>query len=91
MLEDQDKREIQKMIDLASRRDYSKRVGDTPNDALQLVPRKYVNLSGVFVARPASVAATLGQQYFATDLGYPVFFNDSNEWVDSTGSVIGSN
>lgn len=63
--------------------------GDTPTDALQLTPRKYVNLNGTIANRPNSSVASLGQQYFATDLGYPAYFNGTN-WVNSVGSVIGS-
>lgn len=91
MLDQNDKNEIKKMIDLASKRDYSKRIGDTPTDALQLTPRKYVNLYGSVVGRPASVAATVGQQFFATDLGFPIYFGTNNAWVDSTGSVVAFN
>lgn len=45
MMDPKDKEEINKMIDLATRQSYSKRVGDTPTDALQLVPKKYMDSS----------------------------------------------
>jgi len=91
MLEQNDKNEIIRMIDLSTRRSYQKRVGDTPNDALQLTPKKYVNAFGSVAGRPASVAASVGQQFFATDLGYPIFFGTNNAWVNSAGSIIASN
>lgn len=91
MLDANDKKEIERMIDLANRQLYSKRIGDTPNDALQLTPRKYVNLYGSVAGRPASVAATIGQQYFSTTNGFPIFFNTNKQWVTATGSIIASN
>lgn len=42
-MEESDKKEIQRMVDLSVEASYSKRVGDTPTDALQLVPKKYVD------------------------------------------------
>lgn len=82
-----EKPEVQKLIRDEVTESFNKRVGDTPNDALQLVSRKYVNLNGVLASRPTSSVASTGQQYFATDLGKPVFFNGT-KWVDSTSSVI---
>lgn len=67
-----------------------KRVGDTPTDALQLVNRKYVNLNGTLANRPASVLAILGQQYYATDINIPLFY-DGTKWRNGIGSVIASN
>ncbi len=43
MLNYDDKREINKMIDLATGKTFDKRIGDTPTDANQLVPKKYVD------------------------------------------------
>ena len=91
MLTPQDKQEIEKLVDRLTRKTYDKRVGDTPNDALQLTPRKYVNLYGSVAGRPASVAATIGQQYFNTTVGYPIFFTTNNNWVSATGSVVAFN
>ena len=90
-LDREQKQEIEKIIDLATRRSFSKRIGDTPTDTLQLVPRKYVNLYGSIAGRPASIAATVGQQFFDTDGNRPIFFTPNNNWVDATGSVIASN
>jgi hypothetical protein len=91
MLDPNDKKEIDRMIDLKTRREYSKRIGDTPNDALQLAPRKYVNMYGSIAGRPASIAASVGQQYFDTTGNRPIFFTSNNNWVDSVGSVVAFN
>lgn len=86
-LTDQMKREIEKLIDLATRRSYDKRVGDTPNDALQLVPKKYVNLNGLVANRPSSSVASVGQFFLATNTGLPMWYTTAG-WVDGVGSVI---
>ena len=91
MLDPEQKLEIQKMIDLATRGTFSKRIGDTPSDALQLTPKKYVNLYGSVAGRPGSIAAGVGQQFFATDLGYPIYFGTNSAWVNSVGSVVAFN
>lgn len=91
MLDPRDKEEIRKLSDFLSRQAYSRRVGDTPNDRLQLAPMKYVNLYGSVAGRPASVAATIGQQYFATDLSYPIYFGTNNAWVNGAGSIVAFN
>ena len=90
MLDPDDRKEIEKMI-WKSSSFTNRQLGDTPNDALQFSPRKYVNLSGTVAQRPASVAASLGQQYFATDLNKPLFFDGNNHWRDATSSIIASN
>lgn len=64
-----------------------RKLTDTPTDDFQATPRKYVNLYGSIVGRPQ--VSVVGQQYFATDLGYPIFRNSNNAWVSSTGSVVG--
>lgn len=64
--------------------------GDTPTDTLQLTPKKYVNLNGTLAARPASVLAVKGQQYYATDINIPLFF-DGSAWRNGVGSVIANN
>lgn len=69
---------------------YDKKIGDTPTDNLQLVPRKYVNLNGTLSNRPASVLAVIGQQYYATDINVPLFY-DGTKWRNGVGSVIASN
>lgn len=91
MIDKEIKREVEKMIELASRRSYSKRVGDTPSDSLQLTPKKYVNAYGSIAGRPASLVASVGQQYFDTTGNRPIFFTPNTNWVDATGSVVASN
>jgi hypothetical protein len=92
MLDPQDKKEIERMIDLATRRSYSKRVGDTPSDALQLIPKKYLEYADVTANRPASVIGLLSRQFFNTTTGIPNFWNPSSSvWVSATGSVVASN
>ena len=71
-------------------KNYNKKIGDTPTDNLQLVPRKYVNLNGNLVNRPASVIAQIGQQYYATDINIPLFYDGTN-WRNGIGSIIASN
>ena len=81
---------IQKAITFATR--FSKRkIGDMPTDSNQLTPRGYVNMYGSIAGRPASVAAVIGQQYFNTTDGLPIFFNTNNQWVNATGSVVATN
>lgn len=80
------KQDVEKII-----RDYSKgpsftnrKLTDTPTDDLSIVNRKYVNMSGTTAQRPNS--PVVGQQYFETTIGRPVFF-DGTDWVDGAGSV----
>jgi len=63
-----------------------RKITDTPKDDLQVVPRKYVNMYGSIAGRPQ--VSVIGQQYFATDLGYPIFRNSNNAWVSATSSVV---
>lgn len=42
-------------------------------------------LSGATASRPAT--PTIGQRYFDTTLGKPVWFNGTN-WVDATGAIV---
>mgnify|MGYP001563867220 CR=1 FL=1 len=60
---------------------------DTPTDDLQVVPRKYVNAYGSIASRPQ--VSVVGQQFFSTTDGYPIFRNSNNAWVSATGSVVG--
>lgn len=82
------------MIDEAIRKSLNfpvRKLGDTPTDAYQLTPVKYVNMNGSVIGRPASVAATVGQFYFNTQTNIPMWFTTNNNWVNSVGSVIASN
>ena len=58
---------------------------DTPTDSLSVVNRRFVTLNGATGSRPTS--SILGQYYFDTTLGYPVYWNGST-WVDGTGNVV---
>ena len=62
-----------------------RKVTDTPTDALQVVNRKYVTLNGVSASRPTS--SVLGQYYFDTSLGIPVWWNGT-AFVNSAGVVV---
>lgn len=63
----------------------ARKLTDTPTDALAVVNRKFVTLNGVTASRPTS--SILGQFYFDTTLGYPVWWNGST-WVDSGGNPV---
>lgn len=65
----------------------SRKITDTPTDNLMTVNRKYVNMYGSIAGRP--ISSVVGQQYFATDLGYPIFKSNNGAWVNATGSVVG--
>ena len=86
MITPEDKNEIEKMIELASKSDFNKRIGDTPTDTLQLVNRRYVNMYGSVLGRP--VSSVVGQQYFDTSIGRPIFRRGDGAWVDGVGSVV---
>lgn len=67
---------------------FTRRVGDTPTDNLQLVNRRYVNLNGTTSKRPNASIASVGQQYFDTTIGRPIYFNpNSSVWTDGAGSI----
>ncbi len=83
-MEDKDKQEVKKMIQ-ETFKSFSKRIGDTPTDNLQLTPRGYVNMYASVSGLPT--ASIVGQQVFATDLGRPLFRRPDGKWVDGAGSV----
>lgn len=94
MIDDTDKRDIQKMINdaIAKVTRFSQRkIGDTPTDDNQLVPRGYTNFNGSVASRPIGSIAQTGQQYFASDIGFPIFFTTNKNWVNGAGSVVASN
>lgn len=92
MLEPQDKKEIERIIDVVTRRTYNKRVGDTPNDALQLIPKKYLGQAFTTETRPASIQGVLSVQFFNLTDGMPWYYNPtSSVWGDAVGSVVASN
>lgn len=63
----------------------AKKTTDTPTDALSPVNRRYVNLNGVSASRPTS--SILGQFYFDTTLGQPIWW-DGTSFVDADGNVV---
>lgn len=70
----------------------ARKLTDMPTDDLQVVPRKYVTLNGKIASRPASVAAVMGQFYYATDINIPLTYDSTNVvWRNGVGSVIASN
>ena len=74
--------EIKKFFSFTNRK-----LNDIPVGALEVVNRKYVNMYGSVAGRPT--ASVVGQQFFDTTLGYPIFRNSNNAWVSATGSVVG--
>lgn len=90
LTEDQ-KREVRTIVD-ANVRQYlgsgaftGRKIADTPTDSLSVVNRKFVTLNGTTSNRPTS--SILGQSYFDTTLGKPVWWNGS-AFVDATGTVV---
>lgn len=86
------KKEIIKVVKgyLKSAAFTDRKLTDNPTDALQVVNRRYTNLNGTLANRPASVAAVVGQHYFATDTNIPMTF-DGTAWRNGSGSIVASN
>ncbi len=61
----------------------SRKLTDTPTDALSVVNRKFVTNNGSTTNRPT--ASVIGQPYFDTSLGKPVWYGPAG-WVDATGT-----
>ena len=90
-MEPDDKRIVQGMIDEAVRKAIAfqtRKIGDTPTDDIQLVPRKYVTMNGSVAGRPIASIATVGQRYFASDTNIPMYFTAQQTWVNGVGSVV---
>lgn len=64
----------------------SRKITDIPLDDFQVVNRKYVNLYGTTAQRPAS--PSIGQQYFDTTLGLPIYWNSDPRWVNGQGNPV---
>lgn len=62
-----------------------RKLTDTPTDNLSVVNRRYVNMNGTTTNRPTS--SILGQYYFDTTLGIPVWW-DGSSFVDATGNPV---
>lgn len=65
----------------------SRKITDTPSDALQVTNRRYVTLNGTVANRPISSVAIIGQSYFATDTGIPMRYDGTN-WRNGVGSIV---
>lgn len=89
IVEEETKKNVQKIVDerirISLKTDMftQRKLTDTPTDSLQVVNRKYVNMNGVTGSRPRS--SILGQFYFDTTLGYPVWWNGTT-WVKYDGT-----
>lgn len=68
----------------------SRKLTDTPNDALEVVNRRYVTLNGAVTDRPVSSVATVGQFYFNTTTNTPMWYTAAG-WRNSVGSVVALN
>lgn len=93
MIDSNDKKEIEKMIDTAVRKavDYpTRKLGDTPTDALQLTPLRFITMNGSVAGRPTGSVATTGQFYLATDTPTPMWRMENN-WINGVGSVVTGN
>jgi len=63
-----------------------RKLTDTPTDALSVVNRKFVTLSGISTARP--IGSVTGQRFFDTTINKPIYRKSDGSWVDSTSSVV---
>lgn len=63
-----------------------RKLADIPTDKLQVVPMGYVNKFGSVSGRPQN--SVVGQQYFATDLNYPIFRDTNYRFRNGAGSVV---
>ena len=63
----------------------ARKLTDTPTDALQVVPRKYVTRNSTTALRPTT--SVLGEQYFDTTANLPSWWNGTN-FQDAAGNVI---
>ena len=61
-----------------------RKLTDIPNDNLEVVNRRYVNLNGTTANRPRT--SVMAQKYFDTTIGRPIYWNGS-AWVDGAGSI----
>lgn len=88
-MDENDKKIITQMISdaLNVSNDFKTRKrGDTPTDAYQLTPQKYVDMNGTRANRPKVIYP--GQQYFSTQDHYPWFTDGVSSWFSGTGSIV---
>ncbi len=62
-----------------------RKLTDTPTDKNQVTPRGYVTRNSTTALRPTT--SVLGEFYFDTDAGLPVWWNGTN-YQDAAGNVI---
>lgn len=62
----------------------ARKLTDTPTDALAIVNLKFVTANGLTAARPP--VPVRGQRFFDTTLNKPIWYGNSNIWVDATGT-----
>lgn len=67
----------------------NRKLTDTPTDANQVVPRRFVTSNGLVANRPSSSVAVVGQPYLATDTGIPMTYTQGG-WRNGVGSVVAS-
>ena len=67
-----------------------RKLTDTPTDANQVVPRKYVNMNGSVAGRPVSSIAVVGQFFLDTNSNLPMWKVTAG-WVNGVGSIISLN
>ena len=63
----------------------ARKLTDNPTDNLQVVPRKYVTRNSTTALRPTT--SILGEFYFDTTTGRPVWWNGTN-YQDAAGNVV---
>jgi len=78
--------QVKKYIDKQDK-GFSKKIGDTPTDALQLVPRSYVTANGTVRPRSSVVGQFFLDTTLASGRGKPIWWNGTG-WVDATGSYV---
>lgn len=84
---------IKTYADLIKPKGFNERkLTDTPTDDLAVVNRRYVNLNGTLANRPIGSVATLGQGYFATNVGSGTRITyNGTQWTNGVGSVVAIN
>ena len=63
----------------------ARKLTDTPTDSLQVINRKYVTRNSTTALRP--ITSVIGESYFDTTEGKPVWWNGTN-YQDAAGGVV---
>lgn len=64
----------------------TRKITDTPTDALSVTPRKYVTMNGSVAGRP--INSVVGQFYFNTDTNTPMWRGATGRFYNGVGSII---